>query len=132
MQYSVKFEGLPELQRRLNAVFTKFPKERANFLRREAELLKGRVKLLTPVDTGFLRNSWERTEPAGDSIEVYDNAEYANFVETGHRIVYRNRRGEKIYTGRRVEGVFFLRDAVDETQAQYNVDAQKFLARLLK
>ena len=42
-----------------------------------AEKLKGATKALTPVDTGYLRNSWQSTEPAGGSVEVYNNAQYA-------------------------------------------------------
>lgn len=47
------------------------------------------VKSLTPVDSGHLRRTWHVSNPYfnGTSIliEVYNNAEYASYVENGHR-----------------------------------------------
>ena len=73
----IKFEGAKELNAALKRMIKDYPKERDRFLRYEAEKVKGRAKKLTPVDTGRLRNAWHRTEPAGGSIEIYDNVEYA-------------------------------------------------------
>ena len=54
------------------------------------ELIKRRVKLLTPVDVGDLRDGW-RTDVyrRGNSYEihVYTIMDYAEYVEFGHRIV---------------------------------------------
>lgn len=47
------------------------------------------VKKDTPVDTGTLRNNWRITDikKAGTSFEVsvYNNMDYADYVEFGHR-----------------------------------------------
>ena len=73
----IEFKGAEKLAKKLNEVATKYPRERDMFLRMESEKLKGATKALTPVDTGYLRNSWQSTEPAGGSVEVYNNAQYA-------------------------------------------------------
>lgn len=50
-----------------------------------------RTKRKTPVDTGQLRRGWFITNvrQRGDvfEIEIYNNTEYAPWVENGHRIV---------------------------------------------
>lgn len=49
-----------------------------------------KVKKMTPVDTGDLRNNWKHDViKKGDTyiIVIYNQLEYASFVEKGHRIV---------------------------------------------
>lgn len=47
------------------------------------------VKARTPEDTGHLRRTWHAAGPfiSGTviSLEIYNNAEYAPYVESGHR-----------------------------------------------
>lgn len=54
------------------------------------------VKKITPVDTGFLRRSWRRSpvvkSKKGISTSITNNADYALYVNDGHRIV--NKKGE--------------------------------------
>ena len=95
------------------------------FLRQEGELLLNRVKPLTPADTGRLRGAWARTEPSGGTVEIYNNTEYAPYVELGHRIVAWGHD-----TGRFQPGVFMLRSAVDDLAANFQADATAILARL--
>ena len=52
------------------------------------ETLVGRVKDLTPVDTGNLRQSWKRTRPKNGRGEVYNNTEYASHVEWGLSLIH--------------------------------------------
>ena len=73
-------KGTKELNAALKRIVREFPRERDMFLRQEAELLTARVKPKTPADTGKLRGAWDRSEPAGGSIEVYNNTEYAGYV----------------------------------------------------
>ena len=73
----IEFDGAKELNQKLKSVAKKYPRERDLFLRGEAEILLSRVKPLTPVDTGRLRYAWQRTEPLGGSVDVYNNTEYA-------------------------------------------------------
>ncbi len=71
------------------------------------------VKSRTPVDTGHLRQTWQVDGPfiggAIISLKLYNNTEYAPFVENGHRT-----RGG----GGWVEGRFMLKDTVVEIDGQ--------------
>lgn len=121
----IEFDGAKELNQKLKSVARKYPRERDIFLRGEAELLLGRVKPLTPVDTGRLRYAWQRTEPIGGSVDVYNNTEYAMFVEFPHRQFVYGRD-----TGRVTPGVFMLREAVDACADNFQADATRLLARI--
>ncbi|WP_461244461.1 HK97 gp10 family phage protein [Secundilactobacillus muriivasis] len=66
------------------------------------------VKGRTPVDTGNLRRGWNVANAGVMAIELYNNVEYAPFVENGHRT-----RGG----GGWVPGQFFLRDSIAEISA---------------
>ncbi|MBQ7705879.1 MAG: HK97 gp10 family phage protein [Selenomonadaceae bacterium] len=119
----IEWQGTKELNNALKRIVREFPRARDLFLRQEAELLTARVKPKTPADSGRLRGAWARSEPSGGSIEVYNNTEYAPYVEFGHR----TRNGKSV-----VPGQFFLRDAVDESRAQFQADASRILARLFR
>ena len=121
----VKFKGDAELAKMLERVAKDFPKQRELFLKQEAENLKTRVKLKTPVRTTNLRESWESGEVEGDSIEVGNPVEYSLYVEFPHRQFVYGRD-----TGRITEGNYMLRDAVEETEENFNVDARAILRRL--
>lgn len=123
----IQFKGADKLARKLKEVASKYPRERDMFLRMEGENLLSHVKPLTPVDTWNLRNSWSRTEPEDDSITVYNNTEYAGFVELGHRIVAWGHD-----TGRVMPGVFMLKDSVQELADNFPADANALLARLFR
>ncbi|MCL0330609.1 HK97 gp10 family phage protein [Apilactobacillus xinyiensis] len=75
--------------------------------------LLGNVKNTTPVDTGTLRRGWNKSsmQYAGNqfSFELFNNVEYASFVENGHRT--RNKKGW-------VEGRFFLKGVEIEYKRQ--------------
>lgn len=71
------------------------------------------VKTRTPVDTGHLRRTWHVNGPfisgIAITLELYNNAEYAPFVENGHRT-----HGGSGW----VEGRFMLRDTIEALDAQ--------------
>ena len=120
----IEFKGLDKLNAKLKKAAAKIPVEKQRFLSMEGELLLARVKPLTPVDTGRLRYSWEKSMH-GDSCEVGNNTEYAPFVELGHRqFVY----GKD--TGRVTPGVHMLRDAVDDCNDNFAADCQALMSRL--
>lgn len=80
---------------------------------RIAQLTIRKVKKLTPVDTGDLRNNWKYDViKKGDSyiIIIYNQLEYASFVENGHRIVVAGK------TLGWVEGRFMLKLTADEME----------------
>ena len=76
-------------------------------------LLAG-TKRRTPVDTGKLRGNWFITNDRqrGDvfEIEIYNNTEYAPWVENGHRVVVRGK------TVGWCEGIFMLRLSITEIE----------------
>lgn len=125
--WTVGWEGTAALDSKLRMIARNFPKERDIFLRQEAENVKARVKPKTPANTGHLRGKWEVSEPAGGAIEVFNNVEYAGYVEYGHRIVAFGKD-----TGRVQPGVYMLRDALDESREQFVADASLILARLFR
>lgn len=72
-----------------------------------------KVKKMTPVDTGDLRNNWKHhVVKRGDMyiIVIYNQLEYASFVENGHRIVV---AGQTVGW---VEGKFMLKLTMDEME----------------
>lgn len=63
-----------------------------------------------PVDTGHLKSRlYSSTAADGKSGVVGDDAEYALYVEAGHRVAYRGADGEVHYTGDVVPPQSFLR-----------------------
>lgn len=78
---------------------------------RVAQLAIRKVKKMTPVDTGDLRNNWKfQVVKKGKDyiIVIYNQLEYAGFVEKGHRIVVAGK------TVGWVEGRFMLKLTEEE------------------
>lgn len=71
----------------------------------------GFIKSETPVDSGFLRKSWKKTptrQSGGKTYaSIYNTADYAEFVNYGHRIV--NRAKETVGF---VKGRFMLENGI--------------------
>lgn len=82
--------------------------------RNYAEITRTIVTPITPVDTGFLKRSWIVSEKIknyfNNLAELINNADYASFVEYGHRTV--NGTGW-------VFGRFYLTRAIDEFTTNY-------------
>ncbi len=77
-------DGMQALQRKLDAIKNLERDPRVNqALGRGAKLMQGAVKLLTPVDTGNLRNKIFAEEEKFMQWGVETNVEYAIFVEFG-------------------------------------------------
>lgn len=81
--------------KRLAKTFQKAQDERVvdrfirDFLLEMAYRALRKIKKRTPVDSGELRRNWAvgRVEKRGDAyvVELYNNTDYASFVEFGHR-----------------------------------------------
>ena len=56
----MELKGFEKFDKILNEIKTEAPKATERFLMLQAEELKKDVKDLTPVDTGALKNSWQR------------------------------------------------------------------------
>lgn len=73
-----------------------------------------RLKEVTPADTGFMRKSW-RSAPAvknrANEVKkvIVNTADYASFVNDGHRIV--NRKGETVGF---IKGSYILERALSQ------------------
>lgn len=85
-----RFEGLDEWEQALSQMIEQqYPEEFKRMVIDVAVQLEGRVKERTPKVTGHLQSEWHvgDIEKRGDTyyIEVYNNVEYAEPVEYGHR-----------------------------------------------
>ena len=84
MEISFRMEGMQSLQRKLNTIKNLEYDPRVNqALGRGAKLIQGAVKLLTPVDTGNLRNKIFAEEEKFMQWIVDTNVEYSLYVEFG-------------------------------------------------
>ncbi|MFV0342757.1 MAG: HK97 gp10 family phage protein [Anaerocolumna sp.] len=96
------FSGLDEIEKALTQIIEHdYPEEFEKMVIDLAFQLSGEVKLNTPVgETGYLRDNWhvgKITKINGEYyIEVYNNTEYAEHVEYGHR----NRGGKGFVKGK--------------------------------
>ena len=125
----MKLKGFKEFDKILDEIKTEVPKATERFLMLQAEDLKKDVKELTPVDTGALKNSWQRENGrrlTGKTFSqiVFSMTDYATHVEYGHRA---GRSKTKFVRGR-----FMLRTAVAMRQIKFYKDLKNFYGRLLK
>lgn len=109
-----KFDGLDEWEKQLTQVIeSQYPTEFRAMVIDLAEQLEGKVKENTPVKSGHLKREWHvgEIEKRGNEyyIEVYNNVEYVEPVEYGHR-----RRGGKGI----VKGVHMMELSLQEVQKQ--------------
>lgn len=102
MAVEYEFDGLDLWEQRLaQAIEKQYPEEFRKMVIDVAVELEGRVKERTPVKTGHLRREWHvgdiEKRSDGYYIEVYNNLEYAEPVEYGHR--YRKKNGSGFRKG---------------------------------
>ena len=125
----MELKGFKEFDKILDEIKTKAPQATGRFLMLQAEDLKKDVKNLTPVDTGTLKNSWQRENGkrlTGNTFSqiVFSMTNYSHFVEYGHRI---GRNKTKFVRGR-----FMLRTAVAMRQIKFYKDLKNFYGGLIK
>lgn len=125
----MELKGFKELDKILDEIKTQTPKSTERFLMLQAEELKKDVKESTPVDTGTLKNSWQRENGkrlTGKTFSqiVFSMTNYAAHVEYGHRI---GRNKTKFVRGR-----FMLRTAVAIRQIKFYKDLKNFYGGLIK
>ena len=119
------FDGLDEFEKQLSKMIEKeYPQEFKKMVLQIADELQGKVKQLTPKSKhgGRLRDGWKvgDIEKRGNEyyIEVYNNVEYAEHVEYGHRT-----RGGKSF----VEGTHMLDIALSEVNQRLPRHLQTWL-----
>ena len=125
----MELKGFKEFDKILDEIKTKAPQATEKFLMLQAEDLKKDVKNLTPVDTGTLKNAWQRENGkrlTGNTFSqiVFNMTDYAAHIEYGHRI---GRSKTKFVRGR-----FMLRTAVAMRQIKFYKDLKNFYGGLIK
>ena len=125
----MELKGFKEFDKILDEIKTKAPQATERFLMLQAEELKKDVKNLTPVNTGTLKNAWQRENGkrlTGKKFTqiVFNMTDYAAHVEYGHRI---GRSKTKFVRGR-----FMLRTAVAMRQIKFYKDLKNFYGGLIK
>lgn len=100
------FEGFDALEQQLSRMIEQeFPEEFKALVIQIAYELQGRVKENTPHVTGVLQEGWKvgRIQKRGNEyyIEVYNNVEYVEPVEYGHR----TRGGKGFVKGRHMMAI---------------------------
>jgi hypothetical protein len=98
-----------------------------DFLLEMAYRAERKVKKRTPVDSGELRRNWRvgKAVRHGDAyqVEIYNNTEYAPYVEFGHRT------GEDLTKW--VEGRFMMTISMKEIEQELPVYLEKRMTQLL-
>lgn len=89
-QSDIVIEGLDEFEKKLIQIISHdYPREFEQMVIQVANDLKDATADITPVDTSHLQENWfvgELVKRGNDYyIEVYNNVEYAEPVEYGHR-----------------------------------------------
>lgn len=117
----VRFNGFDRLNKKWSRILKEFPEHAETVVAQQGELLIADVKPKTPKDTGTLQNSWKRTPVENMATEVYNNTEYANHVEYGHRTV----------KGGFVKGAKMLHKAVLHRKSVFLQDTRTIMRDLL-
>nr|DAS95661.1 MAG TPA: putative tail component [Caudoviricetes sp.] len=100
-----------KLAKKLENLATDTPQKVEMTLKQVAEQAIKEVKEETPADTGQLRMGWHRENGDGLKQIIYNNVEYVNHVEYGHRVVYYGKKTNKV-----VPGVFMLKKTIDKLE----------------
>ena len=104
MQLSGDWE---KLAKKLEKLATDTPQKVGMTLKQVAEQTIKEVKEETPADTGQLRMGWHRENGGSFKQIIYNNVEYVNHVEYGHRV----RHSNKV-----VPGVFMLKKTIENLE----------------
>lgn len=106
-----EFSEMHELRANLVKIKQKSEEIHMKIANRVALLAIRKVKKMTPVDNNILRPAWKHSVvKKGDAyhIQIYNEVEYASYVESGHRIVVAGK------TVGWVEGRFMMKLTLDE------------------
>lgn len=147
-----KIEGLTEFENKLiEMIDEKYPEMVNGLVSELGDRLVAKVKKKTPVDSGNLKRTWEKSdlERTGKSVSVtvFNNTEYAQYVEYGYRrkkhfvpgywkngkFVYdKSAKGGMIVSSGRVPGVFMLKRSVEELNKETTKIVKNWLIKTLK
>lgn len=125
----MKIKGMDSWLERIKTLKREFPKETGQFLLKQANAVIRDAKLYTPVDTGTLRAAWHRTgktERKEFQQIVYNNTDYVNHIEYGHRL----KRGGKIVGF--IQGRRMLHKAMFNRKLNFYKDLEKMMGKLMR
>lgn len=117
--YSFEISGIDELINQIERTRINFPRDLQKLIEKHGGKLLRDTKMKTPVDTGQLRRSWE-LEKEDLYIRLYNNVEYAQFIEWGHRT-----KGGKSY----VEGVYMLKTSFEKAKKNFEEDLENLFKK---
>ena len=117
--YNFEIKGIDNFLKGIDNIQNNFHGDLQKLVEKHGGILLRNTKMKTPVDTGQLRRSWE-LEKGDLYVKLYNNVEYAQFVEFGHRT-----RGGKSY----VEGVYMLKTSFEKTEEKFTNDLEKLLKK---
>ena len=117
--YNFEIKGIDNFLKGIDNIQNNFHGDLQRLIEKHGGILLRNTKMKTPVDTGQLRRSWE-LEKGDLYVKLYNNVEYAQFVEFGHRT-----RGGKSY----VEGVYMLKTSFEKTKKDFTNDLEKLLKK---
>ena len=117
--YNFEIKGIDDFLKGIDNIQNNFHGDLQRLIEKHGGILLRNTKMKTPVDTGQLRRSWE-LEKGDLYVKLYNNVEYAQFVEFGHRT-----RGGKSY----VEGVYMLKTSFEKTKKDFENDLEKLFKK---
>lgn len=125
----MKLKGFEEFKKILEDIKKKSPQQLGKFLTKQAMKLEREVKENTPVDTGILRSGWQReTESKTFERVIYNDVEYVNHVEYGHRIKKKEKKNKKKF----IPGKYMLHNAVRKIEDEFYSDLDKKFGDVIK
>lgn len=129
----IQFDGLEQLQARLEAAEANVPKLMADCANAVAVNYMTLAAKLTPVDTGHAKKSWEirgayfrDVQNGAISASIFNNAKYVRHLEYGHRTGHVEggrstaKGGRFVQTGWQ-DGQFFLTNATKQMRQKQNL-----------
>lgn len=122
----MSIDGMDDWIKKLEKMREDFPKQTETFLKKKANEVIRETKRLTPVDTGTLRNAWQRENNGKFKQVVFNVTSYANHIEWGHRIV----RGKK--TVGFVKGRYMLHKGINRVKGTFYKDLEIVYKNLIK
>lgn len=127
MKTDYSIDGLDRLEKTLTQMIKeKFPEEFEKLVMQIAYELQGMTKEKTPKVTSRLRDGWRvgkiKRKSDGLYVEIYNNVEYAEYVNYGHRT---GKRGYK-------EGVYMLELSMQEIQSKLPLYLKKWIDKFIR
>lgn len=136
----VTMRGVDEVVESLKDLARRYPDSAGNALRKEARVLRGRItqkasarlnsdgtsKVSLKKDTSY-SVSQPKGYSEGQYVDLSAKSPHFHLVERGHRVT--NKQGRVLG---HAEGRYFMKDAVDEYEPEFEEAAERMLDDLLK